>query len=175
MQFYDGAVLESFVFKIKEDIGLYKLGNPICQTCLLVYFLVDLSLQLGSLRMADENILKRMIWLRIVHRIKSILEYSEPLKKKSLMNPVPSYFFYLERLMYESYLVGDEFPAWHCRSEYEPREDRVVKQSMNILGLALGIVAFLIFVALAFFDVICAESHDYEHRPHRKKHRHSRV
>lgn len=111
MQFYDGAVLESFVFKIKEDIGLYKLGNPICQTCLLVYFLVDLSLQLGSLRMADENILKRMIWLRIVHRIKSILEYSEPLKKKSLMNPVPSYFFYLERLMYESYLVGDEFPA----------------------------------------------------------------
>ena len=59
--------------------------------------------------------------------------------------------------------------------EYEPREGKVVKQSMNILGLALGIVSFLIFVALAFFDVICAESRDYEPRRYRKKHRHSRV
>lgn len=46
---------------------------------------------------------------------------------------------------------------------------------MNILGLALGIVSFLIFVALAFFDVICAESRGYESRPYRKKQRHSRV
>ena len=59
--------------------------------------------------------------------------------------------------------------------EYEPREGKVVKQSMNILGLALGIVSFLIFVALAFFDVICPESSDYEHRSHRKKLRRQRA
>ena len=57
----------------------------------------------------------------------------------------------------------------------EPREGKAVKQSMNMLGLALGIVSFLVFVALAFFDVICTESRDYEPRRCRKKHRHSRV
>ena len=46
---------------------------------------------------------------------------------------------------------------------------------MNILGLALGIVAFLIFVALAFFDVICGESRDYEPRRYRKKLRRQRA
>ena len=59
--------------------------------------------------------------------------------------------------------------------EYEPREGKVVKQSMNILGLAFGIVAFLIFVALAFFDVISAESRDYEPRRYRKKLRRQRA
>jgi hypothetical protein len=74
--------------------------------------------------------------------------------------------------------LSDEFPDRHFemgQRQDEPREGKGVKQSMNILGLALGIVSFLIFVALAFFDVICAESRGYESRAYRKKHRHSRV
>ena len=51
----------------------------------------------------------------------------------------------------------------------------MVKESMNILGFAIAFVAILIFAALALIDVICGESSNYEHRPHRKKRRHCRV
>jgi hypothetical protein len=57
--------------------------------------------------------------------------------------------------------------------DYEPGEGKAVKQSMNVLGLVLGIVSFLIFLAMAFCNVICAEPRDHEPRPHRKKLRHS--